>query len=362
MNVSHKDMHRFAPPSSGHSAVLPFGARPMQDWLALSGKGLIDEWANPFQALAQGCFIAEFRLPLPMGKVLIHSERQAGVERGFSLFSAPDGSISLRLRQGGSVLRIGMPVTSFGSLGTLRMTYRFDAGQKKWNLILQSLGPDGRAQTQAGVGGIALGHLDIDTICKAAICESAVLWYGFCRTKNLPQNAPWIGLRTPVETVQGTVAAGNLRVGDTVLTLDRGPCAVRAVHRVDLPARGSFAPILLRGSYFDPRGDLLVSANQLVGISGSAVEYLFGAESVLVAARDLVDGKMALADDRRNVIKGLVLDLGGAALIGQHADRHGISLAVGDAAQSGQAPLPCLNSFETVALMRMLGRIVSKVA
>ena len=156
------------------------------------------------------------------------------------------------------------------------------------------------------------------------------------------------------------MAAGNLKVGDVVLTLDRGPRVLRALQRVDLPARGSFAPVLLRGPFYDSRCDILVSRDQRVAISGSAVEYLFGTESVLVAAGDVVDGHTAQAEDRRPVISAVMLDLGGAALIGAPDGPTNAALALGDLSQTDEAPLMCLNSFETVTLMRMLGRIVSK--
>ncbi len=341
--------------------LLPFGARPVQDWLALSGKGLIDIWANPFQTMAQGSFIAELRLPLPRGKVLINMHKNQGVQRGFSLFSGPDGALSVLHRDGASMLRVGLPPRIYRDANTLRLSFRFDAKTREWRLRAQALGTGDAPHQSSGVGALPFAHRDIEDICKSAVTDPTVLWFGFCHGEDLPQSAPWIGLRTPVETAFGTVAAGNLKAGDVVLTHDRGPVALRGAHRVDLPARGSFAPVLLRGPFYDKRCDILVSADQRVAISGSAVEYLFGTEAVLVAAGDVVDGHTAQAEDRRNVISAVMLDLGGAALIGG-AETGSARLAVGDLTQSGTAPLTCLNPYETVALMRMLGRIVSKVA
>lgn len=345
------------PPKS----VLPFGARPSQDWLALSGKGLVDPWANPFQVLDSGAFVAELRLPLPRGKVLINLQSNQGVQRSFAVFVGPDGGLSLLHREGAKLLRASLPPAPAAGADVGRLTYFFDSAKRSWNLRLAGLTGGAPLAAAQGVGAMAFANRDAEDICKKGNFDPAVLWFGFSRSMDVPRAAPWIGLRTVVETSLGPVAAGNLKAGDVVMTTDHGPKPLRAVHFMELPARGSFAPILLRAPFYDKRGDVLVSADQRLVVSGSAVEYLFGAEAVLVAAGDVVDGRTALAEDRRAVVSAISLDLGGAALIGGASDGE-IALAVGDYAQTGDAPLMCLNSYETVALMRMLGRIVTKVA
>ncbi|MDZ7904507.1 MAG: Hint domain-containing protein [Cypionkella sp.] len=341
-------------------AALPFGTRPArQDWLALSDKGLIDPWANPFRDMAMGTFVAELRLPLPRAKVLINLQSNHGVARSFGLFVGPDGGLSLLHRDGMAVQRVTLPAPLAASGDTARLSFRFDAVAKTWAMRLESLDNVAPTSHASGIGSLAFANGDVDDICKKAAVDPAVLWFGFCRSVELPRAAPWIGLRTPIETQKGWIAAAHLKAGDMIVTQDRGPLPLRAVHRVDLPARGSFAPVLLRGPFYDPRGDLLVSADQRIAMTGSAVEYLFGTDAVLVAARDVVDGHTALAEDRRHVISAVSLDLGVSALIGGNGS---LGLAMGDFAQSGDAPLMCLNSFETVALMRMMGRVVSRVA
>lgn len=340
-------------------APLPYGTRPRQNWLALSDKGLIDPWANPFQDMAQGTFVAELRLPLPRAKVLINLQTNQGVSRSFGLFVGPDGGLSLLHRDGIQVQRVTLPAPLPASGDTARLMFRFDAVAKTWAMRLDSLDNVAPPSSASGVGSLPFANGDVDDICKKASVDAAVLWFGFCHSLDVPRAAPWIGLRTPIETARGWVAAGHLKAGDIILTKDRGALPLNALHRMDLPARGSFAPVLLRGPFYDPRGDVLVSADQRIAITGSAVEYLFGTDAVLVAARDVIDGHTALAEDRRNVISAVSLDLGQSALIGGDGT---LGMAMGDYAQTGDAPLMCLNSFETVALMRMLGRIVTKVS
>ena len=345
------------PPKS----VLPFGARPKQDWLALSGKGLVDPWANLFQPLHSGAFVAELRLPLPRGKVLINLQTNQGVQRSFAVFIGPEGELSLLHREGAKLLRASLPTIPASAAEVGRLTYVFDSAKGNWSLQLTN--PTGGAPLAAaqGLGAIAFANRDAEEICKKGNFDTAVLWFGFSRSGDVPRAAPWVGLRTVIDTTLGPVAAGNLRAGDMVMTTDCGPQMLRAVHVMELPARGSFAPVLLRAPFYDRRGDVLVSADQRLVVAGSAVEYLFGTEAVLVAAGDVVDGRTALAEDRRAVVSGVSLDLGGAALIGGATEGE-LALAMGDYTQTANAPLMCLNSYETVALMRMLGRIVTKVA
>ncbi len=344
------------------TGMLPFGARPVQDWLALSGKGLIDIWANPFQPLPNASFVAEFRLPLPASKILLNLQTNEGIARSFSLFYDAVAGLSLLHRTGNDVarLRLAGPLPQNGNTG--RLTYRFDAARRHWSMRFEVLGAAIAPSEAQGVGCLPFTQRDIEQICQKAQSDPAVLWYGFCQNAELPQSVPWIGLRTPIETSLGTVAAGNLRAGDIVLTPDHGPVTLRALHRVDVPARGSFAPILLRAPYYDARGDVLVSANQRIVFSGGEVEYLFGVDRVLVAAGDVVDGRTAVADDKRNVISAVMLDLGCAAISASPEGQDGISLAIGDVHQNLDAPLPCLTPYETVTLLRMMGRIVSRVA
>lgn len=205
------------------AGVLPFGARPSQDWLALSGKGLIDVWANPFQSMKAGSFIAELRLPLPRGKVLINLQTNQGVARSFALFSGPDGGLSVLHRDGGSVLRIALPAPLHLNGDTARLIFGFDATQKRWKLRLEMLDNTAAPCEAAGAGSLPFANRDIEDICKKATVDPVVLWFGFCHSADLPRAAPWIGLRTPVETSQGLIAAGNLKAGDVILTLDRGP-------------------------------------------------------------------------------------------------------------------------------------------
>jgi hypothetical protein len=185
----------------------------------------------------------------------------------------------------------------------------------------------------------------------------------------------WIGPRTPLMTPHGPVAAGELRVGETVLTRAGEAVAVRALRRCHWPARGAGAPVRLRAPFFGGSVDLRVTPGQLVSLSGVDVEYLFGEELVLVEARHLLDGRRALLEERVEPLgwvtleleQGAVLDAGGCglALEGMRPVASGRPVAAGRAGGANRAgatttaPPPrrtlprLLEAFEVRALQAM---------
>ena len=77
------------------------------------------------------------------------------------------------------------------------------------------------------------------------------------------------------------------------------------LHKVTrvVPARGSFSPIRLRAPYFGLQQDIIVSSHQNVLANGPEVNYLFGANAVLVPARYLINGFAAIAEPCGPMVK-----------------------------------------------------------
>jgi len=150
---------------------------------------------------------------------------------------------------------------------------------------------------------------------------------------------------------RGPVAAGSLQPGDRVMTRDQGAVPLVSVTRLTVPGRGMLAPIRLRAPYYGRRADILVSPDQTVWIGGAEAEYLFGEEEVLVRARHLADGAMAVAEKVRAAAVGVVLDLGLPELV----EADGCLLAT--AGPEGVAPARrLLEEFEVAPLRTALGR------
>jgi hypothetical protein len=109
---------------------------------------------------------------------------------------------------------------------------------------------------------------------------------GFVTINQIPCFTAGTLIRTP----RGEVPVERLRAGDLVLTLDDGPQPLRWVGQQRVPARGAFAPVVIRAGTFGAHRTLTVSPQHRILVRDAAAELLFGEAEVLVAAKDLVDG------------------------------------------------------------------------
>lgn len=330
---------------------------PANGWIALSDRGMLDTSQTQSGLLNASLFVMELTLPLQSATVLLNHQADDGWPRTFAVFHDLAAGLVILHRQGKAVMRHVLPGPLPHGRGTGRLSFRFDAPARIWNLTFELLGSDPPQQVQArGINPLPMQLADVQALCTQMRQDGPVLWFGLTRGIAPPTAAPWIGLRTPVETSLGPVAAGNLRPGTMIMTADHGPLPLRALRRFDLPSRGSFAPVLLRSPFFGQRQDLLVSADQLITISGAEAEYLFGVDAVVMRAGDLVDGRTALSDQRRAVTGSVELDLGRPALI----EADGCLLACGYA--GAEDDLRCLHSYEVLTLMTLLGRTARRSA
>ena len=96
---------------------------------------------------------------------------------------------------------------------------------------------------------------------------------------------------TMIRTSRGEVPIERLEPGDLVETRDDGPQPVRWIGRRILPAEGPMAPVRIAENTFGHHRALLISPHHRVLITNQQAELLFGSHEVLVAARDLVDGR-----------------------------------------------------------------------
>lgn len=285
------------------------------DWLMLSGTPRPEPL--PPSLLDRGTLVLELALPLVRNALILDHRSRSGWPRALSLTTEPAGLVVTHL-QGRSLIRHILPGPLPTGEGIGRIAFAWDAPSRLWTLRFEIAGRPETALVASGAEVMPPLLDDVLDLCAGhapARQHASVLWLGLSGGMGLPVQRPWIGLRSPVETPVGPVAAGLLRPGDTVITADLGFREVQAVRRVTVPARGSLAPILLRAPYFGLLTDLLVGADQHVLSEDVAVEYLFGEDRVLVRAADLADGLRAVPDRRRTVAQGVEIDLGAEALV-----------------------------------------------
>lgn len=104
---------------------------------------------------------------------------------------------------------------------------------------------------------------------------------------------PGLHGQTPIKTAFGYRPIEQLNTGDLIENAKGDIVPVLYPIQRRVPAFGRFASYWLRAPYLELKGDLLVSAEQRIEMRGSAVEYTFGKEAVLVAAKSLANGSAA---------------------------------------------------------------------
>ena len=323
----------------------------MTDWIALSDRSEPDPQRPAL--LDHGLFILEFQLPVLNPTVLIQFQTDGPTARTFSIFFDPEGGVSLLQRGGATVRRHLLPGPMAQRQGTARISFGFDVAKDTWLLDYAILG-EGPGQTAKGRAPQPLSATDLHGLAIGADGSQrhpAVLWFGVTQKPALPDRAPWIGLNTAIDTQRGPVRAGLLKPGDLIATLEDGYKPLVALRRRAFPSRGSFAPVVLRSPFFGLSGDILVSSDQLVLISGASVEYLYGVEEALISAASLCDGHVAAKDERRAVTDAVSLDLGAPYPITADGCCLMSSFRASD-------PLPrrALLDYEALPLLTLLGR------
>lgn len=96
---------------------------------------------------------------------------------------------------------------------------------------------------------------------------------------------------TLIATPEGERPVEEILPDDLVLTRDDGPQPVRWAGSREVVAEGAFAPIYIDAGSFGAHRQLIVSPEHRVLIRDSHTELFFGETEVLVAAKDLVDGR-----------------------------------------------------------------------
>ncbi len=96
---------------------------------------------------------------------------------------------------------------------------------------------------------------------------------------------------TMIRTDRGDIPVERLNVGDMVRTRDDGLQAIRWIGRRVVPAEGKMAPVQIAANTLGEHRTLSVSPLHRVLVRNSHAELLFGSSEVLIAAKDLIDGR-----------------------------------------------------------------------
>lgn len=139
-------------------------------------------------------------------------------------------------------------------------------------------------------------------------------------------NLPALAAGAVLATDAGPVPITELRPGMMLRRVEGDLVPLRWIARRSRLCLGRLAPVRLRAPYFGLSQDILVTPETRILREGPAVEYLFGHERVLIAAKDITSSPGALRDRQNPVcdMYHLMLDDHGCLAV----DRCGIETAL----------------------------------
>ena len=279
-------------------------------WLALAdhdgqeftptGLGTTGEDATGLETdelLSKGTLLIETRLS-PDGRPqdLLAFRGQGGWLSALTLKAIPGGGLTLVIAQNGEITHATILPNSGTRTDVVRVTYAWDAPKRWARLAIER--PEGSDVCMASVANPKpIPVADLQALFLAhnqRYFSEDVVFVAFSDQVEPIGPMPTLTRSVPVETSQGFVRTDHLKRGDLVRTEQTGLVPVLHTVKRTVPARGSFAPVRLRAPYFGLQQDIIVAPDQRLVIRGSEVEYLFGREAVLVPARHLVNGTVAL--------------------------------------------------------------------
>ncbi|MEM6939050.1 MAG: Hint domain-containing protein [Pseudomonadota bacterium] len=254
---------------------------------------------DPAFPLLHGTLMLETRLPTAgRPDVLFGYQRLAADRRSLTLQARPGGGIALVQVQGDRIGHAALAAKSSARTDVLRLTFSWDFYRNWAQLTVETPGEIGaRSALVDHPMPLTLGDVRDLMLGRAAPRRAPEVIFAALSDRVEPIG-PMPGLlpSTAIETAEGFRPLGDLRRGDILRTRDSGLVPVLQPVRRTVPARGSFRPIRLRAPYFGLRQDIIVSPEERLVIDGPEVEYLFGREAVLVPARHLVNGRMAVEE------------------------------------------------------------------
>lgn len=282
----------------------------MTDWIAVTGPATTGRGvaaAPPGQGLIdRGTLYFDLTLDRKQTgeQALIGYAEHRGWARGLSLHLDPDQGVRLRQRQGGSQHALDLACRIPADRRRLRLAYAWAAPDRRCRLTLETAAGEMLA-TADGFGPLPLPGEDVPALFGAnatAELHPSVQWMGLARGAVPGGMGAALGAGSFVLTPSGAVRADRLKLGDLVMTADHGAQPVRWMRAQAMPGFGSLTPVRLRAPYFGAHTDLVMAPNAHVLMRGAEVEYLFGEDEVLVQARLLTRGSLAVPETRRPLV------------------------------------------------------------
>ncbi len=245
---------------------------------------------DPDTLLPRGTLICEFRHDRGQTRRnLLRFATRSPWTSSLSICIDPDGSLILMQAQSNRHLSCTLHTDLSDAIETAIVSFSWDGPGRLG--IFSLWVPDRGALFQTTLTGpIPLSLRDAGRIVgDPVLCpvDERMTWVGLSDRIEPAGPTPGLSASALVDTPHGPRPIHALRAGHSVLTAEGEVAQVIWSGSQEFPARGRFAPILMRAPYHGLDSDLVLAPDQRFRLHGSDVEYLFGLEEVSVAARHL---------------------------------------------------------------------------
>lgn len=257
----------------------------------------VSERLTPNSLLARGTLLFETKLPGDgRPRQLLSFHRAHPWVSGLTIQEMPTGGIVLVITQGTEVFHTVLEHGAQAHGEELRVSYSWDAPRRWARLAVERISSGNIYMRELQTAKpLLLSDLRLLTLDPAQRqMDRGVTFLAISTDVEPIGPMPGLTGRVPVLTNFGYRPAAHIKRGDVLRVPGQGAVPVHDVISCTVPARGSLQPIRLRAPYFGLQRDIIVCAQQRLRIGGSAVEYLFGCQEVLVPAGHLVNGVSAL--------------------------------------------------------------------
>ena len=247
---------------------------------------------NPDSILSRGTLMAEFFVePSKTRQNLLRYSARHPWLSSLTICIDPDNRLHLLTGQADRSVSASLPITLNVFRQPIVLTYAWDGPARR--AVCSAYFPDtGDLHFAEIADPLPLSLRDAERIITHQAQSQTAVGLRFLAISDQmePIGPPaTLGKDTIVTTMAGPKTLQTLRPGDLIQTADGDLAQVRWIGQQELPARGSFAPHIVRAPYYGLTRDILTSPEQRLRLDGSRIEYLFGEEAVFAKVRDLAD-------------------------------------------------------------------------
>lgn len=229
-------------------------------------------------------------------QVLLHHETRGANSRRLSIYISADGRLCISVTQGACRFWHDCHMVPMPDGAPFSLTLSWD-NMRCATTIFVECEKIARPYLTRVMGAVPLLQGDLKAIASDRSRHVGIDVDCFAVSDRIEPVGLSTGLLsgTRVETPDGFRPIEALRLGDLVVTATNDVMPVRWITKRQRPGMGLGQAVRLSAPFFGLARDLVCAPGHRIMMGGAEAEYLFGSQSVLIEARDLVGRRGARA-------------------------------------------------------------------